>query len=279
VAERAASSAVALAAAESAPLTGRLRDDTGDRLTPTHSVKGGRRLRYYTSHRLITGGADRSGWRLPAAELEQVVANVLAGHLERAAEAHALLAEPDALGAEDLQTAAAALVTSLRDEASRDSLLRRLVASGQIGPSRIGLLLDGEALAAAVATSVGALAPSLLVVEAPLQMRRRGVELRLVAGQREAGPDATLLRALAKAHLWATAMRRGEPVVAIARRESRSETFIRRRAELAFLSPRIQAAIVEGRQPVDLTLERIVRTSLPLDWTEQARVFGLEPGS
>jgi hypothetical protein len=67
-------------------------------------------------------------------------------------------------------------------------------------------------------------------------------------------------------------------VVAIARRESRSEVFIRHRAQLAFLSPRIQAAIVEGSQPVDLTLERIVRTPLPLAWAAQEKVFGFGPG-
>jgi hypothetical protein len=264
---------------DTAPLTGRLRDETGDRLTPTHSVKGGRRLRYYTSHRLITGGADHSGWRLPAAELEGAVATVLAEHLKRAAEGHALLAEPDALGAEAHRAAALALAAGLREETQQDDLLHRLVASGQIGPGRLSLALDGAALAAALATPVEALAPTLLALDVPLQMRRRGVELRLVAGQREPAPDAKLLRALAKAHLWAAAMRRGESVVAIARRESRSESFIRQRAELAFLSPRIQAAIVEGTQPVDLTLERIVRTALPLDWTEQERVFGLASGS
>lgn len=148
--------------------------------------------------------------------------------------------------------------------------------SGQIAPGQISLALDGTALAAEFATSVEALAPALLRIEAPLQMRRRGVELRLLAGQRGAAPDATLLRALAKAHLWAAAMRQGEPVVAISRRESRSETFIRRRAELAFLSPCIQTAIVENTQPVDLTLERIVRTALPLDWAEQEQMLGFE---
>ncbi|WP_176556063.1 hypothetical protein [Rubellimicrobium rubrum] len=233
-------------------------------------------MRYYTSHRLIAGGANPSGWRLTAPELEGAVAKVLAEHLERAADGHALLSEPDVLGAEALQTAAMALVTGLREAATRDSLLRRIIASGQIGPGQIRLALDGSALAAELATPVEALSPALLSIEAPLQMRRRGVELRIVAGQREAAPDSTLLRALAQAHRWAAAMRRGESVVAIARRESRSETFIRRRAELAFLSPLIQAAIVEGTQPLDLTLERIVRTALPLDWAEQEQVFGVK---
>ena len=53
-----------------APLTGKLRDETGDRLTPTHTKRRGRQLRYYTSNRLISGGTDPSGWRLPAPQLE-----------------------------------------------------------------------------------------------------------------------------------------------------------------------------------------------------------------
>jgi DNA invertase Pin-like site-specific DNA recombinase len=256
------------------PLTGKLRDDTGDRLTPTHSTKAGRRIRYYASHRLITGPADPSGWRLPAPALEGAVASLLAEHLARAAEGHALLAEPDAQGAEALLRATADLASGLREPSGRDDLLRRLVASGEIGPGTLALCLDGQALADALATSPEALSPVVLAFKAPIAMRRRGVELKIVAGERAPAPDRTLLRTLAKAHAWASAIRRGEPVIAIARRESRSESFIRSRAELAFLSPRIQEAILDGRQPVDLTLERIIRTPLPLDWSEQEQVFG-----
>ena len=48
-------------------LAGLLFDETGDRLTPSHAVKGGRRYRYYISHRLMDAGRrDEAGWRLPA---------------------------------------------------------------------------------------------------------------------------------------------------------------------------------------------------------------------
>ncbi len=48
-------------------LAGKVFDQTGDRLTPSHSkTSKGRRLRYYVSHRLVCGTAPRdpSGWRL-----------------------------------------------------------------------------------------------------------------------------------------------------------------------------------------------------------------------
>jgi site-specific DNA recombinase len=64
---------------KSAPssLATKLFDDEGERLTPSHAIKGTRRYRYYVSHKLIEGKADRThrGWRLPAAHIEQVVAD------------------------------------------------------------------------------------------------------------------------------------------------------------------------------------------------------------
>jgi site-specific DNA recombinase len=78
-----------------APLTGKLRDDTGDRLTPTHTRRHGRQIRYYVSNRLISGGTDPGGWRLPAAALEEAVANTIAGHLVTLARDHRICAEAD----------------------------------------------------------------------------------------------------------------------------------------------------------------------------------------
>ena len=61
---------------ESSPLIGKLFDENGDGLTPTHAVKGDRRYRYYVSRSLIKGAAVQAhdGWRLPAAEIERNVA-------------------------------------------------------------------------------------------------------------------------------------------------------------------------------------------------------------
>lgn len=49
------------------PLIGKLFDETGDRLTPSHATKKGKRYRYYVSNRLIKqegGVEDKGGWRL-----------------------------------------------------------------------------------------------------------------------------------------------------------------------------------------------------------------------
>ena len=73
-------------------------------------------------------------------------------------------------------------------------------------------------------------------------------------------------------------MRDGRPLGEIAVATGHAESYIRTRSQLAFLSPAIQSAILEGRQPTNLTLERIIRKPLPLDWDAQARLFGFKGG-
>jgi hypothetical protein len=44
---------------------------------------------------------------------------------------------------------------------------------------------------------------------------------------------------------------------------------------LAFLSPDITESIITGRQPADLTTERLIRkVDLPLDWDKQRQLLG-----
>jgi hypothetical protein len=61
---------------KSSVLIGKLFDESGEGLTPSHAVKGDRRCRYYVSRSLMKGPAARvdGGWRLPAAEIERSAA-------------------------------------------------------------------------------------------------------------------------------------------------------------------------------------------------------------
>lgn len=60
-------------------LAGILFDETGDRLSPSHAVRSGRRYRYYVSRRLVQARRkDAAGWRLPAEHLEKIVTTFLA---------------------------------------------------------------------------------------------------------------------------------------------------------------------------------------------------------
>jgi hypothetical protein len=81
-----------------------------------------------------------------------------------------------------------------------------------------------------------------------------------------------LLTAIAKARGWIDDIRLGRfaSFAEIAEREALCERHIRLLAPVAFLSPRIIAAIVEGTAPPGLTVTGLAKV-LPYSWAEQER--------
>ena len=260
-------------AGEQQPLIGKLVDDTGDRLTPSHCTKAGRRHRYYVSKRLIAGGPDPTGWRLPAQALETSVASLIADHLKSAASERRLLASPDLREDEALQRAADNLAQDFRSQ--EPDLLRTFLVRGTVTPKDVRLSLDAKVLSARLGIPTKDLAADLCDVRAPLQLRRRGVEAKLVIGEARPMPDPALTKALSASHQWAKALREGTPLKVIAAAANCTGAYIRKRGQLAFLSPKIQIAIRDGTLPADITLEQFLRQKTPLDWTHQERAFGL----
>ncbi|UYV35754.1 hypothetical protein N4R57_11830 [Rhodobacteraceae bacterium D3-12] len=177
---------------------GKLRDETGDRLTPTHTRRLGRHIRYYISNRLITGGTDPSGWRLPAGQLEQAVFDIIAKHIGSLARVHRILVNADLQTGDAIRNKASGL--AMRLSAGAPDLIRNLVSEGSIGNGRITLILEATELANELNLKPNEIDVTALQIEAPFALRRRGVEGKIVVGDRESEPDQTLLRALVRAH-------------------------------------------------------------------------------
>src|SRR5437868_14624449 len=70
-------------------LTGRIFDDRGNRMSPTHSNKLGVRYRYYVSHAILQQRKDEAGsiTRVPAPEIETLVLDGVRKHLSSTGEA------------------------------------------------------------------------------------------------------------------------------------------------------------------------------------------------
>ena len=69
------------------PLIGRIYDDRGNRMSPSHARKQGIRYRYYVSSSLLQGQAGHAGSvrRVPAAEIEALVGQAVREHLKDSA--------------------------------------------------------------------------------------------------------------------------------------------------------------------------------------------------
>ncbi len=63
----------------------------------------------------------------------------------------------------------------------------------------------------------------------------------------------------------------------LAARERLPRSYVQAHLPLAFLAPPIVAAILEGHQPADLNLKRLMyRTNLSSNWSLQRQQLGLE---
>ena len=115
----------------------------------------------------------------------------------------------------------------------------------------------------------------------PMQIRRRGFEMRLVIqGSRAPAPlvDLALMKAIARGRQWSDDLLGGrvESVAAIAEREGVLPNYVRRLIRLAFLAPGIVETIAAGRQPPELTAKALTeRIELPLLWSEQKLAVGI----
>jgi site-specific DNA recombinase len=65
-------------------LSGRIYDDRGHKMTPSHVRKRGIKYRYYISSALLQGQAEQAGTvsRIPADEIEALVVKCVRGHLD-----------------------------------------------------------------------------------------------------------------------------------------------------------------------------------------------------
>jgi hypothetical protein len=113
----------------------------------------------------------------------------------------------------------------------------------------------------------------------PMQMKRRGVETRLVIlGEATIAPrsDPALLRALARGYLWFGELASGKAMSTrqIAAREGVSDSYVRHLVPLGLLAPAIVESICVGRQAVTLSAERLkAHAGLPIEWGAQQEIL------
>lgn len=257
-------------AASPSPLAGKLVDETGDRLTPSHTNKAGRRYRYYVSRRLIaaSGEAGQDGWRLPAQALEEAASDLLKSWLAEPTRPAHLAPGGPVSGITAVRTALDQLRDAL-DGPAAASHLAALIEAGTIAPGTLTITLSAPALAQQLGRPMAPLSPAALTLSGAFSLRHRGIEARIVLRQGRSRMDQTLLKAVAQGHAWMADIKQGTGVAAIAKREGLSRHRITQLLDLAFLAPDIVEAITMGTQPVDLTASRLIKRPIPVLWSEQ----------
>jgi site-specific DNA recombinase len=272
-------------------LAGLLFDNDGNRMTPSHAVKSGKRYRYYVSNNLIVGaGRGRKsageGLRIPAQEIEQHVVMSIAAFLADAQRVNAELCSsgmsPAVAGAAIRQ--ASSFGSELETDGGREhyEAIRLLVARVQVGDGAIAVTLRRQSLAERLNVPTDHL-PNVdapLELTMPAELRRIGKEKRLIVAALvpKTNPDAALIKAVVRAHQWFEMLknRTVESITEIAKAEGLPRTYVSSIIPFALLAPDITSAVLEGIQPIDLSLDRLINAKLPLDWAEQRSVLGFK---
>lgn len=248
-------------------LAGMLFDETGDRLTPSHSRKNGRRLRYYISHRLVKDRRRKhpGAWRLPAEQVERLLTDLVAQHLGR----------PDAASSMIQKASAAEIVSAvekLKDLTQTQACLA-LVERADLRPGLVTVQLSAAVLEKQLGCQSEQINQRELLIKAPFQMRRRGVELKLHLGAPPPDIDQTLVQNIIKGRRWLSMVIAGKTFSEIAETDGVSKRRVQDVASLALLAPDVLCSIVQGEQPEGLTTDYLIKTRFPAIWSEQREQF------
>ncbi len=258
----------------SSPLIGKLFDETGDRLTPSHTkTRTGKRMRYYISHRLIRRSGERqiTGWRLPAPSLENGIAHLLHQHLQMPSFLPHLLPGATTDDLHGLSGRMTDLLTQCKASDAADLFL--LTERIEIAPGEMRIALDSAILAEHLAIPVARISTEALTITAPFQHRKRGVETRLILSDSQNARDDVLLSNIAKAHRWLEAVKSGQSFDEVAAMAGTSRRRVQQIIGLAFLAPDIVRDAIHGRQPVAFTTRWFLRHPLPSDWDAQRQLI------
>ena len=271
-------------------LVGLLFDPGGNRFTPFHADKRGKRYRYYVSQGKIHGrpAASSSPARIPARDIEEIVCSRIQSLLKSPKELLQAteMTSSDAAACNSIITAGKQLARTWPSKSMSEQreLLRDVVGRIVVHETGLQIAIIQSALRTALLgeqpAHAGKSTQEVYTITIDARVKRCGWEVRLVVPggtgtQISARPALPLIKAVARVHRWPEKIARGEfqSRRSIAQFAQVDQRYAGRILQFAFLAPDIVEAILEGRQPADLTVQKLLR-GLPLIWAEQRKQLG-----
>ena len=258
---------------EASWLTGLLFDTDGNRFTPSHTTKRGRHYRYYVCLGATQGRkADgRSATRLPAREIEGVVLKELEAVT---ASSHRLLdlisdipSDP-----EEMNTIVQAAAV-FSERLGRHEAMTKAVSKVVLASDGVTIFVCRRNLREAIGLEREGCAEGQTELTVAIDLTRtRGVLRFKVTGAKDDSiqESPALINAVVKSRGWLDRILRGDAASQrdLAAQEGYDERYVSRLLPLAFLSPEITEAVLEGTQPEHWSLDTLLG-KVPLDWSAQ----------
>ena len=228
---------------------GRIFDDRGNRMTPSYASKKGKRYRYYLSSALSQGRAEHAGSvrRVPAPEIETLVIDAVRKRLKE----NTPTTDYDLINANigRVEVHADRIVIKLARKGDRKSNRKTDNAVLYVPWKKTNLKRRREIIAPAVSSQ---------------DIRPIRSETRLA-----------LVTSIACGRRWLDEVVTGTvaDVEHIAAREKCSVRQVNMTISLAFLSPTLVKAAIDGRLPRGIGIARL--RDAPAEWSKQHAMLGL----
>jgi len=238
---------------------------------PPHTVKKSKKYCYYVS-------SGREGWRIPAQTLEQAVEETIIRWLKNEKEiflsfGSSLSGQSDAFETVKNSAARFAETLSLATLPEKAGMFKRLLRRVVIDKDKLKIDLDGNEICELLDVEISDDDESRIYITAEHRIKRRGVEKKIILkSDQKSSKDEKMIALIARSYQWLLELKNGEvaSLSEIARRENINIGDVSRFFQLAFLAPEIIVAIVEGKQPSELTSEKLKRMNkLPHAWRKQ----------
>jgi site-specific DNA recombinase len=170
------------------------------------------------------------------------------------------------------------------DQSTKRTLLQMIVTRITIDPTSLRIEIDVAELRRLLVGDLEADCPAIETdapseINEPILFKRRGVEAKIVLGGDKSATrntDERLIRTIANSHYWFDQLASGKAasIDDLAAKAGVPASEISRALPMAFLAPSIVGTILGGRQPIELTSDRLRRLSpLPSAWKDQEQLL------
>lgn len=217
-------------------LLGKLHDDRGNHMSPSFSTKNGVRYRFYVSSALLRGRKSEVGsvGRVPAAEIERAVLTAIRTYPK----------------------------TGEFDNGTDLEMIERVV----VARNHLTIVFQPR--------SAGDL-ETIPEIKWAWLTNINDSKAKVESDGDTAAHNESLIQSVVRSQAWIKSLREGayDSIEMLAEANGLHPKVVRQALRIAFLSPDVTSAILEGRQPPGLSLARIPKV-LQLPWTQHQRLIG-----
>lgn len=250
-------------------LAGKIFDDKGNRMTPSHSNTRKRKYRYYVSLAVtkLKKGKEGSVAKIPAGEIEKFVADTIKEFLTNTKKIQKYIKDFDVVKQKEILKA----IKNIKDF-SGTKLLRSILNKVVISEETIEITLCENALTKVLECLVDKTefpemktdtdAPITILKKVEITKTSRSGNILIInSGDKPTPlPNPYLINAIVKSHYWHRLLLTGKikSIVEIQKTEGmKNPSYIKDIMKLKFIPVKLTEQILSGTQPKDLSVQKL----------------------